>query len=108
MATDDKGAVTTNVTPVVVTAPVASINVLPNPNKGTFSVKGNLGTLSDEEVTMEVTDVLGQVIYKSKVTARGGRLNETLTLSNTLANGMYILNVHSTTESKVFHFVIEQ
>jgi hypothetical protein len=106
--TGDNGDVTTSVTTVVVTAVPASINMQPNPNKGTFTVKGTVGSVEDEEVTLEVTDVLGQVLYKGKVVAQGGRLNETITLSNTLANGMYILNVQSGTENKTFHFVIEQ
>ena len=53
-------------------------------------------------------DLLGQVIYRAKVTAVSGRLDEKITLSNTLANGMYILNVLSGTENKAFHFVIER
>jgi hypothetical protein len=92
----------------VVNAVAGDVRVVPNPNNGTFSVRGTLSTAGDEEVSMEVTDVLGQVIYKSKVTARGGKLNEIITLSSTLANGMYMLNMHSTTDSKVFHFVIEK
>jgi len=67
-----------------------------------------VGSVSDEAVTLEVTDVLGQVIYKTKLTALGGKLNETITLSSTLANGMYIMNVQSGTENKTLHFVIEQ
>ncbi len=54
-----------------------------------------MGSTEDEEVTLEVTDVLGQVIYKNKVTAYGGRINETIALSNALANGMYIMNIES-------------
>jgi uncharacterized protein YjdB len=104
----ENGATITNVTPVIVSAVPASINVLPNPNMGTFAVKGTMGSMQDEEVTLEVTDVLGQVIYKDKVIAKGGRLNETLNLGNTLANGMYNLNVRSGKENKVFHFVIEK
>jgi hypothetical protein len=105
---NDQGHAVTTITPVVVSAVPASVSLLPNPNKGTFTVKGTLGSVNDEAVTLEVTDVLGQVIYKTKVTAQGGRINETVTLANTLANGMYILNVQSGTENKTFHFVIEQ
>lgn len=71
-------------------------------------MKGTVGSVADEAVTLEVTDVLGQVIYKAKTVAPGGRLNETITLNNKLANGMYILNVQSGTENKTIHFVIEQ
>ena len=102
------GEIGTTVTPVVVNGLPVDVRVVPNPNNGTFTVKGTIGTTADEEVSLEVTDVLGQVIYKSKVTARGGRINETVALSNLLANGMYMLNMHTGTENKVFHFVIEK
>ena len=105
---NDGGSITTIVTPVVVSAVPANLSIAPNPNKGTFTVKGTLGTVSDEQATLEVTDVLGQVLYTSKVQSHGGRINETVTLANNLANGMYMLNVKSGTEKITFHFVIEQ
>lgn len=86
----------------------SDIKLIPNPNKGTFTVKGTLATSTDEEVTMEVTNLLGQVIYNSKVTARNGELNERIELSQTLANGMYMLNLRTENENKVFHIVIER
>ena len=84
------------------------IKLMPNPNKGIFTVKGTLGTLSDEEVSLEVTDMMGQVVYGSKVMAHGGKINEQVLLGNGLANGMYLLNVRSGSDNRVFHFVIEQ
>ena len=106
--TNEQGNVTTNVTPVVIAVKPVSISLLPNPNKGIFMVKGTLGSVADEEVTLEVTNVLGQVIYKNKVMAYGGKINETVSLNNGLINGMYLLDVNSRTEHNVFHFVIEQ
>ena len=52
--------------------------------------------------------MLGQVVYKSNVAVKGGAINEQIQLSNAMANGMYILNLHSGTKNDVFHFVIEQ
>ena len=106
--TNGDGTVTTSATNVVVTVAPASISLVPNPNKGTFVVKGTVGSVSDQEVTLEVTDVLGQVIYKGTTTAFGGKLNESIILSSNLANGMYMLHVQSGTENKMIHFVIEQ
>jgi len=106
--TNSNGDVSTSVTPVVVNSIPMDVRVVPNPNNGIFTVKGIMGTTQDVEVTLEVTDVLGQVIYNNKVIANGGRINETLSLNNTLVNGMYMLNIRTTTEQKVFHFVIEK
>jgi uncharacterized protein YjdB len=85
----------------------SNIQLIPNPNKGTFIVKGTIGTAS-EEVTMELTNMLGQVIYTNKVTTTNGEINEKIQLSNIPANGMYMLNLRSATDNKVFHMVIEQ
>jgi hypothetical protein len=84
------------------------IMLIPNPNQGAFTLRGTLGTTMDEEVTVEVTDMLGQSIYKNKVMVNGGKMNEQIRLSSTLANGMYLLNLTSPSGNKSFHFVIEQ
>jgi len=91
-----------------VTTTGSDIILVPNPNKGVFTVKGTLGASIDQEVSLEITDLLGQVIYTNKVIARDGELNERIQLSNNIANGMYMLNMHSDTNNKVFHIVIEQ
>ena len=86
----------------------ADLRLTPNPNTGCFTIKGSLGSAQDEEVTLEVTDMLGQVVYKNKVIAREGRINESIQTGNTLANGMYMLNLRSGHDNIVFHFVIER
>ena len=86
----------------------ANVSVVPNPNKGTFTITGSLGTNSNEEVSLELVDVLGHVVYTGKTVADNGRINEKVQISNTIANGMYILNMHSESFSKVLHVVIAQ
>jgi len=98
----------TNVGVQQVNAAGSNVQLVPNPNKGIFILKGALATAVDEEVTIEVTDMLGQVIYSSKVVAHNGELNEKIQLSNTIANGMYLLNLRSASDNAVFHMVIEQ
>jgi len=84
------------------------LTVVPNPNKGEFTIKGSLGAVNDEEVSIEMTNMIGQVVYKSKVTATGGKLDEHVSLGKHLANGMYMLSVRSESESQLFHIVVEQ
>jgi len=91
-----------------VAATGSEIRLIPNPSKGTFTVKGNLGILSNDEVSLEVTDMLGQVVYTGSATAQKGELNKQVDLGDKVANGMYILNVRSAAGNKVFHLVIEQ
>jgi uncharacterized protein YjdB len=82
--------------------------LVPNPNRGAFTIRGTLGSASNEDLSVEVTDMLGQVVYTGKFTARNGKVDERIELSKTLANGMYMLNLISLTDRKVFHFVMEQ
>ena len=84
------------------------IRLMPNPNKGTFTVKGTLGVKMDQEVSIELSDVLGQVLYHTKVASHNGEVNEQITLGSNVANGMYMLTLKTPTENKVFHVVIEQ
>lgn len=91
-----------------VSAGNSDVVLIPNPNNGSFTIKGTLGTTLDEEVNIEITNVLGQVIYKNKIMAIGGKINEQIRLSSALSNGMYSLSMHAANESKVFHLVIEQ
>jgi Secretion system C-terminal sorting domain/Bacterial Ig-like domain (group 2) len=88
------------------------VKLIPNPNKGTFTVKGTLGNPiaigTDEEVSLEVTNMLGQVIYNNKVMSKDGSIDQRIELNNNLANGMYILNLRSASQNTVFHFVMEK
>ena len=85
----------------------SDVVLIPNPNNGNFTLKGNLGTNTDDEVTIEVVNMLGQVVYSRNITAGNGEINERIQM-NAVSNGMYLLNLRSGSESKVFHFVIEQ
>ena len=87
-----------------------NISVMPNPNKGAFTIKGELNNASvnDEEVTLEITNMLGQVVYSNKVMTQNGVLNEQVVLSNTIASGMYLLNIRSGADNTVVHIVVEQ
>lgn len=91
-----------------VTINVADLAVFPNPNSGTFTIKGDLGNAITENVNVEITDMLGKVIYRNVILANKGVINDRLMLDGTVANGMYLINVKSEHIAKTFHFVVEQ
>lgn len=91
-----------------VTSAGGDVKLVPNPNRGTFTVKGTTGTTADEEVSLEITNMLGQVVYANKVMAYGGNIDQRIELGNALANGMYLFSLRSGTQNTVIHFVIEQ
>jgi len=84
------------------------VQVKPNPNKGLFTVTGTIGNSPDGLVTIEVTSMLGQSVYKKQVITQDNKLNQDVQLSNTTANGMYLLSIRSGVDVKVFHIVVEQ
>lgn len=86
----------------------SSLLLIPNPNNGTFTIKGNAGITRDEEVSLEITNMLGQVIYRSNVRTKGGELDEKVMLGNDLAVGMYLLNIQSANVNKTFHFSLQK
>jgi hypothetical protein len=86
----------------------SDIRLIPNPNNGAFTIKGTLGSGADEAVNADVTDMLGQVVYRGILQAKRGKLDEQIRLNGTLANGMYILTLRTEQEQKVFHFVMQQ
>jgi hypothetical protein len=91
-----------------VTATITVTELLPDPNKGIFTVKGSLSAPDDETVALEVTNVLGQSFYKNTVVASKGVLNTQITLSNNLSNGLYFLHVVSGAGSDVIRFVVDK
>jgi hypothetical protein len=84
------------------------VRIMPNPTSGNFAIKGTIRGAGNEAVTIDVTDVLGQVIHRTITNAKNGSLDEHIKLGNTLANGMYMVNVHTATATKVFHIVLQQ
>jgi hypothetical protein len=65
-------------------------------------------TAGNEQIPVEVTDMLGHVIYRNTITATNGKINEMVSLTGKVANGMYLLNLHTELGNQVFHLVIEQ
>ncbi len=86
----------------------AYVNVIPNPTTGSFEIKGLLATNADESVEMDITNMLGQVVYKGKLEAKNGEIDARINLENTLSNGIYLLNVHSEYISRVVRFELSR
>jgi len=82
------------------------ITVTPNPLPGTFTINGSTGKSADEITTIEVTNLSGQTIYKETVTAPKGVLSKEMKLGNKTTNGMYVVNVHSTSFNQVLHLAL--
>jgi len=104
------GAVTLNVSDVGVANiahPSADVKIVPNPNKGSFVVKGMVYT-EDKFAELTLTNVLGQVVHTQKAAVTNGAINEPIELEQALPNGTYLLNVRTQEGASIYHVVIEQ
>ncbi len=85
------------------------IIVSPNPARGAFAIKGTIeGAKEEEEVWIELTDMLGQTVYSNKTHCRNGNIDEQVQVGEQIANGMYLLHVHTSGDKKVVHIVISR
>lgn len=82
----------------------AGIQVVPNPSKGVFSI---VGTMASSVVSVRVSDVVGKVIYTKNINLPDGSINEEIHLPYGVSAGMYILSLHSETESIVSQVIVD-
>jgi len=84
------------------------LSLFPNPNNGGFAVSGTIATGTNNNLEMEITDVLGNVVYSGTTNATNGVVNQQIKLSSSLPPGSYVLKVNSANDNEVFHFVISK
>jgi len=93
----------TNVGVTNISPSLESVGLYPNPNNGSFTVKGSLQSSSN--VSVEVCNLLGQVIYSGDAATQNNQLNKTITLEKP-PGGIYFLRITQDGESKVFRFSV--
>lgn len=83
---------------------LSALQVMPNPNSGSFNVSGAVGSLSD--VHLIVTNLLGQQVYSNTVAARAGTINADVILPASLPSGTYMLQVNGGGSRVVYKVVV--
>lgn len=83
-----------------------ALNLHPNPNNGTFIIEGELATVSTDEVNITILNGLGQIVYRTSVQPRAGKLNQTINTGKDLAPGSYMLKLDYGGEQDFKRFVI--
>ena len=102
------GTVASAVTEVIVNALPFDVKLFPSPNNGAFTVTGIAGTDKDVAVAIEVTNMLGQVVYANQSVAANGMINNQVSIGGNLSSGNYVLIARNGNENKTIHFVIER
>ncbi|MCB0696127.1 MAG: T9SS type A sorting domain-containing protein, partial [Chitinophagaceae bacterium] len=82
------------------TAGNTNLSLFPNPNNGSFTLKGNV---NKGKVQLEVLNALGQVIYKNEFSSADGNLQQDIRPGN-MADGIYMLRITSGTEQANIRF----
>ncbi len=85
---------------------ITDLRLMPNPNNGTFTIKGTIGMIN--EVSVVITDMVGQTVYKNSVPVNNGKINQEISIGGAVANGMYLLEVTSGTVNKFLYFAVGQ
>ena len=107
---DGFNTVIMNVVPssVIDAAAYNNLTVVPNPTTGEIKLSGVVGYKVGEEISISVTNVLGQSVYTRKVVLKNGNINERIVLGNNIADGTYMLSVNGNSGAKVFHIVLKR
>jgi len=80
-----------------------SYSIYPNPNKGSFTIKGLVN--GNTQVGIEVVNTLGQVIYNDMAPVQNGVIEKQITLTDA-ATGIYYLRLQSSEEKRNFKITI--
>lgn len=71
----------------------ASVHLSPNPNSGSFYVRGTISGSNATKAEITVTDLLGRQIFAQQVTTTANKLDTQINLDPSLATGVYLLTV---------------
>ena len=103
--TNDNGSAAVTQTQVIVNPLPFEIKVLPNPNDGAFTIAGK-SSFAGTEGNYEITDVAGRVVARGIVALTGGVIDQYIQTGNTLASGVYLLNLQLGETKNVIRFVV--
>lgn len=97
-----------NAITVPVQVSVSSINgiediaLYPNPNKGSFTIKGKVNSA---RATVEIINAVGQTVYSKEITTTNGKLYEEINAGN-VPDGIYLLRVNADEQQNNLRFRI--
>lgn len=82
----------------------ASLSLQPNPNNGSFVIAGLPAAWSAEEVSLVITNALGQRVYEHKQILTGNTLNVESAL---MADGLYIATLNVGAHRRSIRFILK-
>ncbi|WP_345080301.1 SBBP repeat-containing protein [Nemorincola caseinilytica] len=86
---------------------LSSIEVFPNPNTGTFTLKGSIAGADVNVLSIAVVNAVGQVVLRDQVQVQNGAFTKAVGLSD-LTPGIYMLQLSTDGLSKTIRFSVEK
>ncbi len=87
----------------------SSLEVIPNPNTGTFTLLGTTPVkATSQEVRVEMLDILGKAVFTDVIQVENGHLSKKFTLSDNIANGIYLVKIKSEGGNQVVRFTLDR
>lgn len=83
-----------------------NLSLYPNPNRGTLTLRGSVAT--GKELTAEVVNVTGQVVYTTAIPVNNFTVNKQINLGDNIANGIYIMRINTGDETRTIRFAVEK
>ncbi len=84
---------------------IKNVAISPNPNNGVFTI--TCTSSENAEVRIEITDLIGQIVYSDKALSQNGKISKELVLNRILSNGTYFLRIRSDSGITTMPFVIQ-
>ncbi|NLA25249.1 MAG: T9SS type A sorting domain-containing protein [Bacteroidales bacterium] len=85
-------------------ADISNLKIYPNPAKEQVQITGSF--ISDEPVTIEIYNMLGNVLVVKNITPNNGSINENIALNN-LKSGVYFVRISSENNLSIKKLIIE-
>jgi len=85
----------------------SSAELFPNPNDGSFTVKGMVADKAQQTLLVEVLNAIGQRVYQKEFPMINGIYEQRIELAHSLPAGNYFLKINDGI-NKVFRFAIEK
>jgi len=89
-----------------IAAALSSMELFPNPNQGTFTLRGSMSSVTANEVTATLINTVGQVINRYELPVSNGVLQQQINAGN-LTPGIYMLQVTTDGVSRTMRFTVQ-
>ena len=82
------------------------LGLFPNPNAGSFTLKGDMPT--NKETVLEIVNTAGQKVFEQRIQPFQGSINESLKLDKSIANGVYVLYLNDGEHVQSLRFTLNR